>query len=227
LALVIALAANSRPGFRSRVVALLIVAGLPILLAFAISLGTTSVFTPKIFTPSAAIAPLLLAGGAAAGRLWIARVALAAVGLFTALAVISVIGQFRYDRKENWRDLLSYLVSRPAPPRLLVFVGNDGQIALEYYERRHGAIVADRVGAPISFYHGNPPRAMQRIEGPGDLRSIVDAVESGRYNSIVLIGTHMSWSDPSGYSLSYLDQRLRPIERRHFDGVFVEHFAPR
>ncbi|MDW8263488.1 MAG: hypothetical protein RMJ35_13250, partial [Phycisphaerales bacterium] len=144
--------------------------------------------------------------------------------LLVVLSFVSVVGQFCFERKEDWQAVHRHLSALPSEPRLLVFVGNDGEIALEYYERRRGRIAADRTGLPAPFYAAKPPRAMQRIGSVEDLAPL-RSVEG--YSSIILIGTHMSWSDPAGLALAYLLENYRSIARHGFNGVHVEHFKPK
>lgn len=218
---------TARDSRRRRIVALAIAAVLPIFAAFVISRIGTSIFTPKAFVPAAAILPLVVGGAIAISRGSMRGIALAGAGAFIVLSLTSVVGQFRYERKEDWRGVHAFVAERTVRPMLLVFVGNDGEIAFNYYERRVKQLRAERTGAPVGFFDNTPPRAMQRVSDVDDLRHLDELIARNDFSEVILISCHTSWSDPTGRTRKRIEELCERIERRNFSGVTVENFTPR
>lgn len=217
----------TRDARRRRLIALASAALLPILAAFVISRIGTSVFTPKAFVPVAAILPMVVGGAVAMTRGWLRCIALGSAGVLILLSLVSVIGQFRYERKEDWRSVHAFIYEQKTELPLLVFVGNDGEIAFNYYERRVKPIRAARTGAPVHFFVNDPPRAMQRVSDTDDLRHLDELIAKHDFSEVFLISCHASWSDPTGRTRKRTEELCQRIEGRNFSGVTVEIFTPR
>lgn len=211
---------------RRRLLPLAIVTLGPLVLAFVASLIGTSVFTPKAFTPSAAVAPLLLAGVVASSTGPWRTFATVAVATIAGLSVLGSTGQLRYERKEDWRGVYGYLALRARDSTLLVFAGNDGQLGLDYYESRLGRLPGRRTGVPHGFHDASVPRAMQRVTDDAALDAVRREIISQPPEVIVLIGTHLAWSDPSGLTLGYLTREFQIVEQHDLDGVLIRVFRP-
>lgn len=218
---------TARDSRRRRIVAPAIAAVLPIFAAFVVSRIGTSIFTPKAFVPAAAILPLVVGGAIAISRGSMRGIAFAGAGAFIVLSLASVIGQFRYERKEDWLGVHAFVAERTVKPTLLIFVGNDGEIAFNYYERRVKQLRAERTGVPVGFFDNNPPRAMQRVSDADEFRHLDELIARNDFSEVILISCHTSWSDPTGRTRKRVEELCERTEGRNFSGVTVETFTPR
>lgn len=209
---------------RRRAAGIAVAAMSPIFAAFVVSIVSTSVFTPKAFVPTAMLMPVLIAGAVALCPPRFRAAPWAAVGVLVLLSFVSVLGQFRFERKEDWMAAHAFLADRSTADTLLVFVGNDGELALRYYENKLGPIAGRRSGVPTGFFENTPPRAMQRVAGEGDVADLQTAIKTHQPRQIILVGCHMAWADPHGLTRNVLESAGTRVEVQNFAGVIVERY---
>lgn len=117
---------------------LLLLAGLPVLLSLAISIGVAPIFLMRTLTPVAAPALLLLALGAGLSSGWRRWLALAG-GVMLAANMLSVDLQVRLAGPiQNWYGTTEWLQRRFQPGDVIVAYPNEGALPLSYALRDKG-----------------------------------------------------------------------------------------
>jgi uncharacterized membrane protein len=200
--------------------ALLVLMLLPILAVFVHAQSGQSYFIEKVFTASAAVAPLLLAMSLEASR---ARLAGALLVLVLLGNAVSAWGYFRWEQKEQWREAVAH--ANGEKPELLVFVANEGEYLYDYYTRRAGARPLPRTGVPQSFFDLRPPRTIQKVRGPADLQLLRQRLEREAPRSVGLMLSHADWSDPQRLTLELLRGRYERERVTSFKDVAVHQFT--
>ena len=233
LLLILALLVWGFVGLRRRawwrqILALTTYAVLPLLVVFAYSHLRQPMFMDRIFVASSAILPLLLAAPVAClGNRRQGLVCALLLGIFITASLLSVRGMWRHDHKEDWRGASSYILNLAPQPRLVVFVGNEGELLFSYYADRQGGIPAGlaKTGVPASFFDRQPPQTIQRVRADADLDPLRKQVASGRYGEIVLVLGHDYFSDPENRVRTYLDQALGVAEEMEFWQIKIRRYV--
>ncbi len=206
---------------RNTLFALWLVAVCPLLLIYLYSLLRQPVFIEKIFTPSAALFPVLLAAPLAflSGRRRAA--ALVLLGCLVGAHAYGVGYHFIHHINEQWRQAYHGIAPRLTPRTLLVFVGNESQLLFDYYAQRAGQPLpaAQKLGLPQGFFDLDPPRTIQRLKSEADLARLEATTAAGRFDTIVLVLSHTSWSDPRHLTTAWMDRHWRRIQRQEFFDV--------
>lgn len=180
------------PGGDARRVCLAVTAYalLPVLAVFLHAQSGQSYFIEKIFTASAAVLPLAMAG-AIETRLKPAAVTLASLVLL--LSGLSLWGYFQWEQKEDWRSAIACVNAQK--PALVVFVANEGEYLYDYYTRRAGLEPLPRTGVPQSFFDLNPPRTIQKVRSLEDLQPLLQRLEQQKPPRVALVLSHTDWAD--------------------------------
>ena len=180
----------------------------PIFLIFVLS-QRMPLYLDRVFTTSSIAAPLVLAFPLAAQKSSRGKILCAVLGLVLAgVAALSSVGFVKYEHMlaksgEDWRDVITKVLTIPEKDRLVLFVPPAGEIFFDYYSRNFPATdtrVA-RTGLQEDFYDRFPP-PKSRIINENDVDRLGKAIESHMYFEIDLVTTH--GVDPRGLIANYL-----------------------
>jgi uncharacterized membrane protein len=131
---------------RRKTAALAVYALSPVLLTFALSRVSNSVFETRVFLGCCSVLPMVLAAPIAF-QVGNRRKAFLRVGLVVlVLAVVSAAGYLRREKNADWRGATKYLVQLPERDRLLVIVPDIGLPLVHYY-----AAGLSKSGPPIEL----------------------------------------------------------------------------
>ena len=229
----LAAAGSAVAGRRWRVAVSLALFGvLPVVVTFAYSRGSTSIFMDRAFIISTLVVPLLavIPLEATAGRSGDRR--LVAMALIAALlaesAVAAVADRYRTpDHDEDWRAACRYAAALPGGRRLTVFNANEGELLYDYYARGSDyAPVPPQTGTPGDYFDVDPPRTLRRVTADADVDPLRAAVAQQPFDAVVLVAAHGAYADPAGRTLAVLRRRMRLADERAFDNVTVYRFVP-
>lgn len=201
----------------------------PVLLLFLVSRISQSIFIDRIFLPSCAFTPILLAMPLAwlehrlARRMWAACL----VVLLVAEAC-SIQGQMLGEHHEDWRSAVRFVQQQRArsPGRSAVlFIANEGETLYDYYARDSDySRLPDLLGAPSDFFTpqmGGPPRTMRRVYTDADLAPLRATLAAAGFDHIFLVQSHETWADRGHRVLAMLKQQMHAGDQRHFAGITV------
>lgn len=209
------------------IVALVVMAMGPVVVAYVYSLIRQSIFMERIFVASAVMTPLLIGACVERARGRLRWLAIGIAGVMGVMSVCSTVYFFRGPHKEAWRDAVADVMERPSRRQLIVFVANEGELLFDYYAARHEGPrhLPEKIGAPRGFFELDPPRTMQRVMSDDDVAELAEKLASRRFLRVTLVMSHVEWSDPRGRVMALLDGKLRRVSTREFPGVMVVEFA--
>ena len=198
---------------------------LPVVIGFVQSRLSQPIFMDRIFIASCAPLALLMALPLAqAGRP--RSFAIPSVLLIVGVGLSSILFLSRYE-KENWRGAYDILSHGKLSPRLIIFVGNEGQLPFDYYRKRDGdRLSADETGLPEGFFDTDPPQTVRRVMDERDLSGLKDAMDSGRYRQIDLVRSHDWFADPRNLAIGYLHSRWRHIVSEKVKDIRIDRYVP-
>lgn len=201
---------------------------LPVVMGFVQSHLSQPIFMDRIFIASCAPLALLVAlPTARPGRPAMTKLFAISSALLIAGAGLSSILYLSRFEKENWRDACAILSHGQATPRLIVFVGNEGQLPFDYYKSRDGnRLSADETGLPAGFFDSDPPRTVLRIVDERDLQRLKEAIASGRYRQIDLVRAHDWFADPRNLAVGYLHTHWRHIVSEKVKDIQIDRYVP-
>lgn len=178
-------------------------------------------YIERVFTTSSIAVPIILAFPLAIQRGPRAKFLYAVLGLTLASATaLSSLGFIRAEELlakegEDWRGVITTVVTIPETNRLVLFVPPAGEIFFDYYSRTFPATDTGvaRIGLQEDFHARFPP-PKSRIIDESDVNRLRAFIESHNYFEIDLVLTHQV--DPQGLIVNYLG--------RHF--IRQEDLAP-
>jgi uncharacterized membrane protein len=213
---------------RRTAMALAAFALLPVVLVFIYSQVRQPIFMERVFIASSAVIPILLAlpldRGRAMGLRVVAGIPIVALML---LSLVSTTAFVTSERKEDWRGAYAVVAALPASDRrLIVFNANEGELPFAFYAAHDSTRRAEpRTGTPGGFFDLDPPKTIRRVMADGDLASLREKMESGRWDEIVLILSHDAFSDPAGRTEAELRAKWDVIEEVNLRLVRLVRFA--
>jgi 4-amino-4-deoxy-L-arabinose transferase-like glycosyltransferase len=200
----------------------------PPLLVIIYSFISTPLLMNKVFLGSAALMPILLMLPLSLempGPLRIStRIGAAAILLF---AFGTMMTELLGEPKEDWRSAAKFVAELPPRHRLIIFLGDDGQLPFDYYYNRYRGPYRpgeDTTGSPAGFFDRDPPRAMLRVLTIADLQHLQTKIDAGHYEQVVFVESHQQWNDPSNLTLKYLLARFPHQDRVDLYDVSVWWF---
>ena len=185
--------AQAIPPSRRKLLALLGFALIPLLLVFSYSRIARPVYLDRIFIPSSAILPLILAACFThqSGK---RRMLFDGLGmiLLTATA-ISLAGFLWHFQKENWRGATARILAIPPEQRLVVFVTNAGQVLFDYYAAKSPDTPArpQETALPEPYNYRDPVlRGLPSFRKFQVMQTLQQAVESANFTEIDVVISH-------------------------------------
>src|SRR5262249_37066833 len=153
----------------------------PLVIAFVYSFVRQPIFMERVFVASSVFVPILIA-------IPVARFSKRSIAVAVAIGVLalSTWSSFCFmqaNLKEQWKWAVWEIIDRPRDNRLLLFVGNEGEILYDYYVDRlapHPRKIEAKLGLPQGYYDLDPPRTMRRVLVDADLQLLIDALASGK-----------------------------------------------
>ena len=184
----------------------------PIALVFVLA-QKMPVYIDRVFTTSSIVVPLIFAFPLAVHKGRRSRRLLLVLGVAMAgAAALSSLGFFHYGEKlaradENWRGVISTVLTIPQTNRLVLFVPPAGEIFFNYYSR-HFPMIERRVahtGLQEDFYDRFPP-PKSRILDTEDINHLRKVLGAHHYSEVDLVLTHSV--DPRGLVTGYLSRHF-------------------
>lgn len=223
IAMLALLTGRRRP--RLDTLAVLMCALLPVVAIYLYSRLRTPLFIDRVFVPSSVLCAVL--PGMLLSR-WRAGSTRSTAGGMTVLLVLfaatSSIGFVGFERKEDWRSATRFIESIGShSTRVIVFVGNEGQLLYSYYRDASRGDAPHLTGLPEGILDHFPPRPMSYVRQPRDLQRLPEIIEARGAKEVVLVVCHGT-RDPQKLGLSYLRENCRVIEKRDFHEVAVWRF---
>lgn len=213
----------------ARLWAALVMAGLlPVVIGFVQSHLSQPIFVDRIFIASCGPLVLLVSLPLSqTGRpVFTKCFAVLSALLITGAVLSAVLFLARYE-KENWREAYAILSHGRAEPRLIVFVGNEGQLPFDYYRKQDGnRLSADITGLPDGFFDTEPPQTVRRVNDELDLARLKEAMNSGRYRQIDLVRSHDWFADPRDLAIAALHLHWRRIESLKLRDIRIDRYVP-
>jgi len=214
---------------RRKTAALAVYALSPVLLTFAHSRISTSVYQTQVFSGCCSVLPLLLAAPIAF-QVGNRRKAFLGVGLVVlVLAVVSTAGYLRREQNADWRGTTQYLVQLPERDRLVVIVPDVGLPLVHYY-----AAGLSKSGPPFELTglltRFDPhdvdleKRMMDLLFDPhtDDLALLAREMASERYKEVDVVMSYGWWVSQVRPKLQeYLDARCTSSEIVEFHSLQV------
>ena len=192
---------------RRKTAALAVYALSPVLLTFALSRASNSVYETRVFLGCCSVLPIILAAPIAF-QVGNRRKAFMGAGLTVlALAVVSAAGYLRREQNADWRGTTKYLLQLPERDRLVVIVPDIGLPLVHYY-----AAGLSKPGPPIEMtglLTGFDPhdvdlekRMMDLLFAPqtDDLALLAHEMASERYKEVDVV-----------MSYGWFPSRVKPI----------------
>jgi uncharacterized membrane protein len=140
----------------------------------------------------------------------IAYLAAGMTTLFVSLGSVDVLFKSRFG--EDWRGAQRELSSVDHSGRTVVYLANEGQILIDYYNRRTGAKSIGRsVGLPSTFTDATTPQAGARLRSVADFRLLQAMLETEPSTQFTFVLTRQHTRDP--------ERRFESFAREYFHGT--------
>jgi 4-amino-4-deoxy-L-arabinose transferase-like glycosyltransferase len=213
---------------RDALALLLLGLGPPFLVAIYSRFGT-SLLMDKVFVPSATLVPIFLLFPLRDSVNKVVRRATVGGAIAILLVTAGTLYGYRHEEsKEDWRGAAAAVESLGYAKRLVVFVGEEGELPFDYYYQYNEM---ERVtGVPAGFFDLDPPVTMLRARSDANLLHLRSLIGTGKYDQIVVVLSHENFADPDGRTMRMLTNQFKPagdIPLRLVRVVWFDVRAPR